>query len=146
MIVGAPATLMRAARAEADRARAAEEAEEERMTPYSGTELAEGWEFKIIRSPRKLFGRPEYRERVLAEERRAGWVLVEVFDDSRIRLRRPRPAGEPEPIEGYDPYRTTLADWGEPLSPAQKAHQKFALDCLAVVAIAGVLYAACVLR
>src|SRR5690348_5026160 len=111
MIVGNPAASVRAARAEAERARAADEAEEEVMTPYSATELAEGWEFKIIRSPLKLFGRPEYRERVLAEERRAGWVLVEVFDDGRIRLRRPRPSGESLPPDGYDPYRTALDDW-----------------------------------
>jgi len=124
MIFGDSAAPMRAAQAEADRVRAADEAEEEGMTPYSAKELAEGWEFKIIRSPRKLFGQQEYRERVLAEERRAGWVLVEVFDDGRIRLRRRRPSGVSEQIDGYDPYRTTLNDWKEPVSPAQRAAPK----------------------
>src|SRR3712207_1253020 len=101
MIFGGPVGPDRAARAEANRIRAAEEAEEEGMTPYSAKERAEGWEFKIIRSPRKLFGRQEYRERVLAEDGRAGWVRAEVFDDGRIRLGRPRPSGEPEQYEGY---------------------------------------------
>ncbi len=146
MNYGDPAAPVRAAQAEADRIRAAEEAEEEGMTPYSAKELAEGWEFKIIRSPRKLFGRQEYRERVLAEERRAGWVLVEVFDDGRIRLRRPRPSGEPDRYEGYDPYRTTLNDWNEPATPAQKLAQRVILVCIAAGAIVGALYATGVLR
>src|SRR5262245_21089259 len=146
MTFGGSLYQMRAPQVEANHVRETEEAEEESMTPYSAKELVEGWEFKIIRSTRKLFGRREYRERVLAEERRAGWVLVEVFDDGRIRLRRPRPLGGPEQHEGYDPFRTILDDWMEPASPAQRLAQRLALACLAVGAVVGVLFATGVLR
>ena len=146
MIFGDPAAPMRAAQAETDRIRAAEEAEEETMTPYSAKELTEGWEFKIIRSPRKLFGRQEYRDRVLAEERRAGWVLVEVFDDGRIRLKRLRSPGDPDATEGYDPYRTVMNDSLEPATPAQKAIQKGCLIILAIGAVIGILAAAGVFK
>jgi hypothetical protein len=47
---------------------------------------------------------------VLDEEARGGWVLVEKFDDDRIRLKRP--AGtkpiEGDFVDGYDPYRTNV--------------------------------------
>lgn len=104
------------------------------MTPYSSLDLAAGWEFKIIRSPRKLFGRPEYRDRILAEEDRVGWELVEVFDQARIRLKRPRAARPPAP-EGYDPYRTVLADAAEPRTPAETAGGYVALVGLLVVVV-----------
>src|SRR5581483_6009531 len=106
MIPGDPTAGFRAARAQADRVRAAAEAEEEVMTPYPPGALAADWEFKIIRSVFRQFGNQEVRERVLAEEERAGWVLVEVFDETRIRLKRQRPTRPAEVIEGYDPYRT----------------------------------------
>jgi hypothetical protein len=82
--------------------------EEEEMTPYSEKDLAEGWEFKILRSALAAFRKPEHFRAVLEEERKGGWVLVEKFDDYRIRLKRP--AGtkmrEAEFEDGYDPYRT----------------------------------------
>jgi hypothetical protein len=138
MIFGDPTAPMRAAVEEEERVRAEEEAEEESMTPYSAKELAVGWEFKIIRSPRKLFGRQEYRERVLAEERRAGWTLVEIFDHGRIRLRRPRASGEPEQIEGYDPYRTILNEFNEP--PLPLVRRVLAVGCLSVVVVGGAIW------
>jgi hypothetical protein len=81
--------------------------EEEEMTVYSPKDLAEGWEFKILRG---WFRKPENLRAVLEEEKRGGWVLVEKFDDNRIRLKRP--AGikvvEEDLASGYDPYRTTV--------------------------------------
>jgi len=140
MIPGNPSAALMAVEAEAARVRAAAEAEEERMTPYTPHELTTGCEFKIIRSPRNLFGRQEYRERILAEEGRTGWVLVEVFDNGRIRLRRPRPSGHPEPIEGYDPYRSLLDDRTEPIDPAIRVRQKvLGVGCLAILAIGAVI-------
>jgi hypothetical protein len=137
---------MEAAQAEEDRVRAMEEAEEETMTPYTAQDLAGNWEFKIIRSPRKLFGRQEYRERVLAEERNAGWVLVEVFDNGRIRLKRPRPVGESPVIPGYDPYRTVLNDWSEPATPAARAVRLGCLLAVFVAVVIGVFVAIGVIR
>ncbi|AGA28317.1 hypothetical protein Sinac_4103 [Singulisphaera acidiphila DSM 18658] len=89
--------------------------EEEEMTPYSDKDLAEGWEFKIVRSTLWGFRKPEQLRAVLAEEKKGGWVLVEKFDDSRIRLKRP--AGtkieERDFEDGYDPYRSTTWVSGE---------------------------------
>ena len=84
--------------------------EEEEMTSYSPKELAEDWEFKILRSNFGTFRNPEKLRAVLDEESRGGWMLVEKFDDCRIRLKRP--AGF-KVIQGdfehrYDPYRTTF--------------------------------------
>jgi hypothetical protein len=84
--------------------------EEEEMTPYSTKDLAEGWEFKILRSHFAAFRDPKKLRAVLDEEKRGGWTLVEKFDEQRIRLKRP--AGtevvEGDFADGYDPYRTTV--------------------------------------
>jgi hypothetical protein len=99
---GATAAIIAAAAA-AERLRQQEE--EEEMTGYVPKDLAEGWEFKIMRGD---FRRPERLRAILEEEKRGGWVLLEKFDDSRIRLKRP--AGtkivEGDFADGYDPYRT----------------------------------------
>src|SRR3954464_15705384 len=82
--------------------------EEEEMTPYSPKDLAEDWEFKIIRSNFATFRNREKLQAVLDEEKRGGWVLVEKFDNQRIRLKRP--AGtkvvQGDFADNYDPYRT----------------------------------------
>jgi hypothetical protein len=84
--------------------------EEEEMTPYSTKDLDEGWEFKIVRSNFGTFRSQEKLQAVLEEEKRGGWVLVEKFDDQRIRLKRPAgaKASQGELADGYDPYRTTV--------------------------------------
>ncbi len=84
--------------------------EEEEMTPYSEKDLAEGWEFKIMRASTAAFRKPEQLRAVLEEEKKGGWVLVEKFDDSRIRLKRPIGAKSMERdfADGYDPYRTVV--------------------------------------
>jgi hypothetical protein len=84
--------------------------EEEEMTPYTRQELAEDWEFKILRSSFGTFRNPERLRAILDEEKRGGWILVEKFDDCRIRLKRQ--AGtkviQADFADGYDPYRTTV--------------------------------------
>lgn len=80
--------------------------EEEEMTHYQADELAENWEFKIVRSSMASFKKPERLRQVLEEEAQAGWVLVEKFDDSRIRLKRPAAARERDIKLDFDPYRT----------------------------------------
>ena len=76
------------------------------MTGYTAEELAQGWEFKIVRSATNAFRRPEFLAQVLAEEKRAGWVLVEKFDNGRIRLKRPASARASDSTAGGDAYRT----------------------------------------
>jgi hypothetical protein len=83
-------------------------AEEERMASYTREDLDEDWEFKIVRSSSSAFGKRETLQKLLREEGMAGWTMVEKFDDSRIRFKRPRGAREQDRFlpEGVDPYRT----------------------------------------
>jgi len=107
-----------AAATAAARQRAMLEEEEERMTPYTPDELNQDWEFKIMRANRRIFQKPENLARLLEEEGRAGWTLVEKFDDARVRLKRPRNAraNDPQLPAGCDPYRTYVGmsptKWG----------------------------------
>jgi hypothetical protein len=97
-----------AAAAAAAAARRRREQEEEIMTGYSAEDLAEGWEFKIVRSSTSGFKRPDFLEQVLQEERRAGWTLLEKFDNGRIRLKRPASARASDQALGFDPYRSRV--------------------------------------
>jgi hypothetical protein len=83
-------------------------AEEEHMTGYTEDELNEGWEFKIVRSDTPVFRKPQVLARLREEEARAGWTMVEKFDNSRVRFKRPRAARAQDPYlpEQVDPYRT----------------------------------------
>ena len=76
------------------------------MTTYTPSDLAEGWEFKILRSATGGFGNPERLQSVLDEEQRAGWTLVEKFDNGRIRLKRPARARTGDAALDFDPMRT----------------------------------------
>lgn len=82
--------------------------EEEQLTPYSQRELAEDWEFKILRSSLGQFRNSRYLAEVLQGEARAGWTLVEKFDNSRIRLKRPARTRDLDGKLDFDPYRTTV--------------------------------------
>jgi hypothetical protein len=104
--------------------------EEEEMTPYSQKDLDEGWEFKIIRSTTGRFRDPIWLRAVLQEEARAGWTLVEKFDDARVRLKRPASARAGDANSPFDPYRTWVG-----MKPAH----------LAVIIILGALAAVAVL-
>ena len=84
------------------------EEEEEHMTPYTPRDLAENWEFKILRSATGAFKDPAVMQRYLAEEAQAGWTLVEKFDNSRIRLKRPAAARQQDAQCTFDPYRTRV--------------------------------------
>ena len=80
--------------------------EEETMTAYSQKELNENWEFKILHTARGEFKKPERLAEVLDEEAQAGWVLVEKFDNSRIRLKRSPDARQNDQYLGIDPWRS----------------------------------------
>jgi hypothetical protein len=76
------------------------------MTNYTRQDLNENWEFKILRSASKSFRNPATLRRVLEEEGRAGWILVEKFDNERIRLKRPMTARDADSALDFDPYRS----------------------------------------
>lgn len=97
-----------AAAAAAARRRRAERKEEEQMTGYTAADLADGWEFKILRSATGAFKKPEMLHRILEEEGRAGWVMIEKFDSKRVRLKRPAKAKSGDAALGFDPYRTSV--------------------------------------
>src|SRR5258705_124798 len=80
--------------------------EEEAMAPYSQNDLEQRLGFKIVRSALGSFRKPTYLRQVLDDEARAGWVLVEKFDSSRIRLKRLAKARELDGKLDFDPYRT----------------------------------------
>ncbi len=82
------------------------------MTPYGPDDLAGDWEFKIIRSAMGTFKKPERLREILEEEARAGWVLIEKFDDSRVRLKRPANAKDQDGGLDFDPYRTNVPGEG----------------------------------
>jgi len=93
----------------AQRRRQMLEKEEEEMTQYTREDLDNEWEFKIVRSGTAAFRKREVLDKVVEEEARAGWVMLEKLDDSRIRFKRPRRARAQDaylPPE-VDPYRTT---------------------------------------
>ena len=80
--------------------------EEEEMTKYDTEDLAGDWEFKIVRSNTAAFRKPHVLRQVCEEEHRTGWVLVEKFDNSRLRFKRPATARTADAPAGIDPYRT----------------------------------------
>ncbi|MEO6595741.1 MAG: hypothetical protein ABIP94_13400 [Planctomycetota bacterium] len=78
------------------------------MTSYTPQELADGWEFKIVRSSTGAFKRAEFLKQILDEEKRTGWTLTEKFDNSRIRLKRPATARAGDSGSGMDAYRSQV--------------------------------------
>ncbi len=76
------------------------------MTKYTDADLQGDWEFKIVRSNLSGFKNPEVLRQVCAEEARAGWTLVEKFDNQRLRFKRPVAARAGDAGLGFDPYRS----------------------------------------
>ena len=82
--------------------------EEEEKMGYNQNELETDWEFKILKSASGKFKNYEAVEQVKAEESVAGWVMVEKFDNNRIRFKRSKIAAKNDIHlpPGVDPYRT----------------------------------------
>lgn len=105
-VVAATAGGGAAAAAAAARRRMMEE--EEKLTTYNKDDL-EGWEFKIVRANTSYFKKPENLRRVIEEEARSGWEMVEKFDDQRVRFkRRIEKRKEDSMRKDIDPYRTAV--------------------------------------
>jgi hypothetical protein len=81
---------------------------EENMTQYTPEDLKGDWEFKIVCSESGAFRKPEILEQMVDEEAQAGWMMLEKFDNHRVRFKRPRSAHARDGFlpEGVDPYRT----------------------------------------
>ena len=79
--------------------------EEELMTKYNADEM-EGWEFKIVRASTRKFKDPEFFRMTCEEEARAGWEMLEKFDDNRVRFRRNIEHRDGDLHREIDPYRT----------------------------------------
>jgi len=82
--------------------------EEEDMAKYTQDDLNNDWEFKIVRSESGAFRKSEVLKKLIEEEARAGWVMLEKFDDRRVRFKRPRSARNRDAIlpPDVDSYRT----------------------------------------
>ena len=83
------------------------------MTGYRQEDLTGEWEFKFLRSNTRAFAKPDVLRRVVEEEARAGWVLLEKFDDMRLRFKRPISARDNDHRLDFDPYRS---HYGKPMS------------------------------
>lgn len=79
--------------------------EEEDMTGYNINDL-DGWEFKIMRANTARFKSHQAVQQVCEEEAKAGWEMVEKFDNSRIRFKRKVNQRKNDQFLDFDPYRT----------------------------------------
>ena len=81
--------------------------EEELMTAYKKDDL-EGWEFKIMRSYTGKFKDNKFVQQLCQEEAKAGWEMLEKFDDSQIRFKRRIYNRHNDQFLKIDPYRTSV--------------------------------------
>jgi hypothetical protein len=125
-------TTATAAAAAAAQRRRKLQREEEEMTRYQTDEL-EGWEFKIVRAATPKFRRPEVIQQVCEEEARAGWEMVEKFDDYRIRFKRPTERRADDPHLDIDPYRTQIGISGNRLEWSIAGGVMLGLGVLALI-------------
>lgn len=77
--------------------------EEEVLTGYTPQDLAGNWQFKIVKGTYKTRLQIEAVQNEQAEH---GWVLVEVFDQNRIRFKRPASEIANDAERGGNPYKT----------------------------------------
>jgi len=68
----------------------------------------ERWEYKIVRAPNGEFSDRAHLRALLQQEGRAGWIMIEKYDDYQVRFKRPCSAREwdDQLPQGVDPYRT----------------------------------------
>jgi hypothetical protein len=87
----------------AERERARRREEEELMTGYSPEDLAGQWQFKIVKG---TFKTPQQIEAVQQEQAEYGWILLEVFDQNRIRFKRPGAEAAKDAYREGNPFMT----------------------------------------
>ena len=81
--------------------------EEEEMTPYGNDDLQD-WEFKIVRSHTGKFKDRKFLQDVTAQEAKAGWEMLEIFDKYRVRFKRRIEKRKNDQYLDFDPYRTVV--------------------------------------
>jgi hypothetical protein len=81
--------------------------EEEELTKYNSDDL-EGWEFKIFRSTLGRFKDYKVIKALCEKEARAGWEMVEKFDNYRIRFKRSTEHRANDRHLDFDPYRISM--------------------------------------
>ncbi|MEE9442026.1 MAG: hypothetical protein V3V99_05095 [candidate division Zixibacteria bacterium] len=81
--------------------------EEEIMTNYNSDDLKD-WEFKIVRANTEYFRKPDNLRKVIEEEAKSGWELVEKFDNNRVRFKRRIDERKNDQFRETDPYRTNV--------------------------------------
>jgi hypothetical protein len=129
--VSSAATTAAAAAAQRERLRKLRQ-EEEQMTGYSGEDL-EGWEFKIVRASTRKFKDPDFVRQVCAEEAKAGWEMLEKFDDYRIRFKRRVERRSDDAHLDTDPYRTQVGITGNMLEASVAGAVVVGLGVLALL-------------
>jgi hypothetical protein len=87
-----------------EQVRRRKEEEEEIMSGYSPQDLRENWQFKIVRG---TFKTADQVEAVVHEQAEFGWLLVEIFDQNRIRFKRPAGEAANDSSREGNPYATT---------------------------------------
>jgi hypothetical protein len=87
----------------AERERARRREEEEIMTGYTPEELSANWQFKIVKGN---FKTPKQIEAVQQEQAEFGWIFVEIFDQNRIRFKRPASEAAKDAYREGNPYMT----------------------------------------
>jgi hypothetical protein len=94
--------------AQAARERQMQLEQEEETLAYTSDDISGDWEFKIVRSSMAAFRRADVFDKLIEEESRAGWIMLEKLDDSRVRFKRPRSARIKDTYlpPDVDPYRT----------------------------------------
>jgi len=105
-IIAAATSASTAASTAAIAAAARKRREEEEMAGYKSDDL-NGWEFKIVRSSTGKFRNYEAVNRLCQDEAKAGWEMLEKFDDQRIRFKRRVDRRSMDPHLQTDPYRTS---------------------------------------
>jgi hypothetical protein len=89
--------------AAAEREKARRREEEELMTGYRPDELGGNWQFKIVKG---TFKTQKQLDLVLQEQAEHGWVMVEIFDQNRIRFKRPAAEAAKDEFRDGNPYAT----------------------------------------
>jgi hypothetical protein len=102
------------AAAAAEKRRREQVEEEEDMTGYTREELDGDWEFKIVRANMPVFQNRQRLHKLIEDEARAGWVMLEKLDDQRVRFKRSRSARARDAMlpPEVDPYRTQYGALG----------------------------------
>ncbi len=73
------------------------------MTGYRPDELGGHWQFKIVKGTFKTY---KQIEAVKEEQAEFGWTLVEIFDHTRMRFKRPASESEKDSFREGNPYST----------------------------------------